>query len=511
MPGVITLPSPPTVDGPHSFSKKNKQHRGRKPILTWFQRKLAGKRDGHPKSEFAGASHRPKVSYDGNVQYQPAPAFNTFTLDSEPGSPHRSLSLSLAPGSIWSRSMQREADEDASIRPLPPTSPPSPAPSILTSHSSSHTSGYASELRTARSMVASTKPTTLLSIDLAAPMAHIAQAGPPSVHGMRISTSSPTSSPQVARFPSSRTANSLYHHQHAPSTSTATSITFSALPPTPGPATTNTTIVPPIREPAPTTVVSFTSYDNKITAPRHSFFHPRNNPRPSSPPPDNASTLTLASSNFAVSLSRPRTMELESVRGSTRWTYGSGGLSLRGFGSTGRIDGTDPDASVRAIRPMSRRGSWGSEDSGWSAALGSGGASIVGSRRDARGAPSFRTGRTGGLGDIYGDVEGLSEVRPDDDDDNGEEEDEEEEAEEDEELDDNNDSSETEIENDDESGAVGAIRARPGRLSVTVLEADDRDDTPAADHTTPSVVPSLVLEPYQIALPESRSRSVSPI
>jgi len=196
------------------------------------------------------------------------------------------------------------------------------------------------------------------------------------------------------------------------------------------------------------------------------------------------------------------------VRGSTRWTYGSGGLSLRGFGSSGRIDGTDPDASVRAIRPMSRRGSWGSEDSGWSAALGSGGASIGGSRRDARNAPSVRTGRTSGLGDIYGDVEGLGEARPDDDDDNGDEEDE---VEEDGELDDNDDSSETEIENDGESGVVGVIGGQPGSSSMTGLEADD--DTPVAGvyHTTPSVARSLVLEPHQIALPQSRSRSVSPI
>lgn len=192
------------------------------------------------------------------------------------------------------------------------------------------------------------------------------------------------------------------------------------------------------------------------------------------------------------------------MRGSTRWTYGSGGLSLRGFGSSARIDGTDPDASVRAIRPMSRRGSWGSEDSGWSQALGSGGASIGGSRRDARNAPSFRTGRTSGLGDVYGDVEeGLGEARRDDDDDNEEEE--EDEVDEDEELDNNNDNdSETEIENDDDESGVVDLGRRAESLSMAALEGDDF-------HTTPSAALSLALEPHQIALPQSRSRSVSPI
>lgn len=181
-------------------------------------------------------------------------------------------------------------------------------------------------------------------------------------------------------------------------------------------------------------------------------------------------------------------MELESVRGSTRLTYGSGGLSLRGFGSSGRVDGTDPDASVRALRPMSRRGSWGSEDSGWSAALGSGGASIGGSRRDVRVAPSWRTGRTSGLGDMYGegeDVEDQGEAGPN----GGEGGDEDE----DEDGDDIDQDAEEGVEEDDPECAECANES-------------ESENTPTETDLPAEVFP---LEPHQIALPISRSRSVS--
>ncbi len=72
--------------------------------------------------------------------------------------------------SMWSPASALEADEDASLRPLPPSSPPSPSPSRSSS-------SYLSNPRTFRSIAASTKPTTLLSIDLHGNgMAHIAQA-----------------------------------------------------------------------------------------------------------------------------------------------------------------------------------------------------------------------------------------------------------------------------------------------------------------------------------------------
>ena len=71
--------------------------------------------------------------------------------------------------------------------------------------------------------------------------------------------------------------------------------------------------------------------------PGHSHLHPRNNPRPASPPPDNASTLTLASSTFAMSYVSPHPRSLTAERE------------------------LDAGASVRALRPSSRRGSWGSD------------------------------------------------------------------------------------------------------------------------------------------------------
>lgn len=361
----------------------NLKRKASKPIINWIQRKLAGgkKRGGegapsprssseHARSNTypargrsyvhgsehgaSGSGRGPAGTFNGsnrganlaNIDTRQhshiAHAVNgsvTFSINSPPDSP-RSLSPSLGPGSHWSPSMPVEADEDASIRPLPPTSPPSPTPSRSTHLTYS---SYTSDPQTARSGAASTKPTTLLSIDLGPHHAHIAQA-PPSITGVWTGggTSTPNSSPQITRFPSTR---SQYP-------STATSITFSTLPVgTRGSVGSNLT----------------PSDGADATVPGHSNPHPRNNPRPLSPPLDNASTLTLASSTFL----RP-----------------SGGVS-------GQPE--DPDASIRAIGPRSRRGSWdsqGSNETGWSAAFGIGRASRrTGSIRTAG---SWKTGGTGG-------------------------------------------------------------------------------------------------------------------
>jgi len=101
-------------------------------------------------------------------------------------------------------------------------------------------------------------------------------------------------------------------------------------------------IAPTLVVPSPTTGTSKMT----IQAPGHSHLHPRNNPRPSSPPLDNASTLTLASSTFALSLASPHSRSVAADR-------------ERDF---------DTAASMRALRPSSRRGSWGSDETGWSAA-----------------------------------------------------------------------------------------------------------------------------------------------
>ncbi|KAH7344944.1 hypothetical protein B0J17DRAFT_624208 [Rhizoctonia solani] len=348
-----TTAVPPTSTSPQVEGTKKVRRKASKPIINWFQRKLAGRkphaphppvpgyergRDPSPRhvrpisqSRSVGPSSRKRRSgvtagdVDGEFEASLRDAISVRS---------RSLSPSLGPESMWAPSMQYEADDDASIRPLPPTSPPSPTPSNNTLLTQTTHSGYMSDLRTVGSHSASTKPTTLLSVDIGGggQMAHIAQAHTPIP---TVVAPSPTSA-QFARFPSTRSA-------HQP-TSSAASVTFSNVAYPSSPLTTS-----------PYFLTGDDAGDEDVTAqaPTHSHPHPRNNPRPSSPPLDNASMLTLASSNFNVS----RPIEADAV-----------------------------SASVRAIR---RRGSWESGESRWSA--------VVGNRRPA----SFRTGgswRTGSIG-----------------------------------------------------------------------------------------------------------------
>ncbi|KAG9032345.1 hypothetical protein FS837_002768 [Tulasnella sp. UAMH 9824] len=302
--------------------------------------------------------------------------------ESAPPSPRSgSLSFSGAPGSTWSNAP--EADDDASIRPLPPTSPPSPAPSRSTHYTvSSYTSGGGmSDPRTFRSGAASTKPTTLLSIDVGPQvqgMAHIAQA-PPSTTGGSISAGPGTapSSPSFGRFPSTR------GHAQVPSVA---SITFGNLP-------------PGLRHPLASALSPETDYEELIraeeaeegvvnTAPNMSHYHPRNNPRPSSPPLDNASTYTLASSTYAMPHRQHGPPSVVSRFPGSISMHG-GPRSLSGL-NPDLYDG-DGDASVRALRPRSRAGSWGSmasTETGWSAAVHALGPST---RRAPGGAGSMRT------------------------------------------------------------------------------------------------------------------------
>ncbi len=246
---------------------------------------------------------------------------------------------SLARDSMWSPTSNLEADEDASLRPLPPSSPPSPSPSRSSS-------SYLSNPRTFQSMAASTKPTTLLSVDLTGGMAHIAEAPP-----------TPGTAPRIP-----------IHLWPSPGGSGAGSISFSALPPSPGSSYTTS-----LRLDAA----------HSVQAPQHTTHHPRNNPRPSSPPLDNASVLTLASSAFGIPGARI------GVQGGTNDATSFSHFSQFGGSRLGAEDRSshfilgddldiegdrDVDASVRALRPRSsRRGSWESEASGWSASLGNGG------------------------------------------------------------------------------------------------------------------------------------------
>jgi len=234
-------------------SPKKLKHKGSKPIITWITKKLGGGSHGRTNGN---DSLRPGPIRGRAISLQTArttePIARTIILNDDHDLPSPSAVFSernsMTADSVWTKtSPAPEADDDASIRPLPPTSPPSPTPT------GSSCSQF-SDPRTFRSGAASTKPTTLMSIDsgngaglIAGTMAHIAQfSGPPSA--------SPTS---AARYPG------------------------------------------PLVHPAVARAAS--RHRSNIQAPLHTSHHPRNNPNPTSPPADNASTLTLASSAFALS------------------------------------------------------------------------------------------------------------------------------------------------------------------------------------------------------------------
>jgi hypothetical protein len=197
--GEIKPPNPP-IQG-HSQSKKLGR-RSSKPILDWFQRKLGGTVRTRRASDVSHArgvnserkdKWRPGLS-DGSRELsrvQSTPSRGRLSADRDirrysqalssfpsrsagiPVNVHEAPSVideqegrgdvstyrsSYARDSMWSPT-SNEADEDASLRPLPPSSPPSPSPSPSSS-------SYLSNPRTFQSMAASTKPTTLLSVDL---------------------------------------------------------------------------------------------------------------------------------------------------------------------------------------------------------------------------------------------------------------------------------------------------------------------------------------------------------
>lgn len=389
---------------PVQSQMKKLTRKSSKPIINWFQRKLAGTVRSRRASDAdalraqRAASARPPLKEQHRRSSVPAvPPLplhvnkniknfasqgkkatpvpigkrNTISLDGsddfsslndgrtiDSSEEYRS---SYARESMWSPNSLsvREADEDASVRPLPPSVPPSPSPS----HSSS---SYLSDPRTFASMAASTKPTTLLSVDLAGGgMAHIAQAPPtPTLSSHRLSSQTRT---------------------HSTSPSAVGSITFSPLPAASS-RPSSAAHGPSSRNPA---------NHGSLNAPQHTTHHPRYNPRPSSPPPDDASVLTLASSAFGIPGARVGANALLGRRSlaDDSISHISGGVGIGDSAShflSGDMDGDDDrllsegdrdgdvDASVRALRPRSsRRGSWESEASGWSAHLGAGTPSVL--------------------------------------------------------------------------------------------------------------------------------------
>jgi len=378
-------PQNPPVQGHPQLKKLGR--RSSKPILDWFQRKLGGtvrtrrasdvalahgrvvngdhgtstrekRRPGHTDgsrelSRVQSTPSRGRLSTEPDIRRlsQVTPLTLPSRSAGVPGTINDATSVlddtevrgdvstyrsSYARDSMWSPTSNLEADEDASLRPLPPSSPPSPSPSRSSS-------SYLSNPRTFASMAASTKPTTLLSVDLTGGMAHIAQAPPTPLTGPRIPAH-------------------LYPNPGGP---LGGSISFFALPPSP----------------ASSFSTSARLDVHPVQAPQHTTHHPRNNPRPSSPPLDNASMLTLASSAFGIPGARIGVSG--GTNDATSFSHFSqfGGSRMGAEDRSSHIIGDDLDvegdrdfdASVRALRPRSsRRGSWESEASGWSARLGNG-------------------------------------------------------------------------------------------------------------------------------------------
>ncbi|KAH9951758.1 hypothetical protein B0H21DRAFT_189549 [Amylocystis lapponica] len=414
---------------PPSQTKKIPR-RSSKPILNWFQRKLAGtvrarsdaeglrgqrlptrspslkekqrrssvpmptlsvptRIKSHPESkkkESKGAasfgSSLPRDPISLNDQDDVGSNTDGFTL-SEDG-----RQSSLARDSMWSPTSHYEADEDASLRPLPPSSPPSPSPSLSSS-------SYLSNPHTFRSMTAPPTPTT----------------------------------------PGHRLPPHIRTHSTGPGS--GGSITFSAIAPAPA---------SPISASRPSSGNSMNApyrpsgTHPTLQAPQHTAHHPRNNPRPSSPPQDDASVLTLASSAFGMpgartgvsplALSRHHSLADDSI---SRYSHAAGHGDSTSHFLLGEMDDDrleryhdndqDVDASVRALRPRSsRRGSWESEASGWSASAslaltgtGTGAPSALGTHRERS---LWTTGsfRTGGVSEYTNAEESeLAEGASDDD------------------------------------------------------------------------------------------------
>ena len=403
---LLTTTTAP-VDKPTSqVAQKKVLRRSSKPIINWFQRKLAGSGKGKRTENVPltianlGTSRSGSNRQMGRVTSSPLPSQTMPSIKPLVHRKIRSISLnkdgdsqdfnnqsyadddlsmelsSLNRESIWSPTSALEADDDASVRPIPPSAPPSPSPSRSSS-------SYLSDPRTFRSIAASTKPTTLLSIDLNGDgMAHIAQApNPPLALFHRLA-------PHVRQ--SSLNSPGLL--------SSGGSITFSALP-----STQPSSRPSSLRHPGSLSPLQAHHNSNgmsSVQAPLHTTHHPRNNPRPSSPPLDNASVLTLASSAFGIP-HRPGIQNYTpSAIGDSASHYG-GSITFPDAESTShyvlgedeRLEERDFDASVRALRPRSsRRGSWESEVSRWSARVQGTGTSSLVRERSLWTSNSIRTG-----------------------------------------------------------------------------------------------------------------------
>lgn len=210
------------------------------------------------------------------------------------------------------------ADEDASMRPL---SPSSGGPPSFISATGSTSNSVAQTHRTYRSY-ASTKPTTLLSVES-------------SGGGNRIAVVPETGAAGAL-------SSSLLAAHALPGSTPSSALTFAAMPPPPA-------FLLPQAPPFPSTPEGpQLIQDTTINVPRYTLVHPRNNPHPASLPPDNASMLTLASSSFAPSFSHQSTS-----RSYSRSLRGLAGMRQSNLSIGGGTD-ADEDASLRALAPSRR-------------------------------------------------------------------------------------------------------------------------------------------------------------
>ncbi|KAM0789249.1 hypothetical protein ACM66B_000092 [Microbotryomycetes sp. NB124-2] len=284
------------------------------------------------------------------------------------------------------------ADTDASVRPI---SPSSHAASSLNSRTDSASNASLAPTQGTFKSYASTKPTTL-SVDSGGAGGANRIAVVPGTGAGSIYQPSTATQPLVPSTSASGGGGSPLA-VHTPSSPNGPGITFDL-------TTTSPQLSGQQQNSASTNLAGATdtSVGDMAKVPRHTQMHPRNNPHPASPPPDNASMLTLASSSFAPSISRhdrrdaPAAAAVPSshLGAHSGGSWQGGGLNaLRAWKREGDGPGADEDASVRVLAG-SRRASDESlgGTSTWSAAVG----------RSVGVAPSIRTVGTTGTGDVLG-------------------------------------------------------------------------------------------------------------
>ena len=101
-----------------------------------------------------------------------------------------------------------------------------------------------------------------------------------------------------------------------------------------------------------------------VSVPSHSRPHPSNNPMPHGMPSDNASVLTLASSTAPASIGGHTGYAASSRHGHQAAGSLGGARSIGGFLMGERRNSSDTYASMKALPPLSRRGSDASSRTG---------------------------------------------------------------------------------------------------------------------------------------------------